>query len=216
MRDPHRLPGGIPAVSIDIELGVGADDLAGQGHPGEVTALIAAPRLPDLDLHPGDLLPLDPAGQLLAGLVLVIAGETAAAVGRDVLAHPPEQVRGRQAEQPGLEIPQRDVNGGDGHRRDTWPADVAHGPRHGLGGARDVERAASQHRPGQHGRGGPSRVGPADPLLARRPGGHQDHGRLVPAQSSVGLGRICRDDIDRCFDVVEHGSVSGRRALTRG
>jgi hypothetical protein len=151
--------------------------------------------------------------QLLDALVVV-----------EVLDVPQVRRRGAdvrvQAEQPCLQVPQRDVNGGDRHRRDAWPADVAHGPRHGLGGPRDVERAASQHRPGQHvsdhGRGGRSRVGPADPLLAPRPGGHQDHGGLAPGQSSVGLGRVGWDDIDRCFDVVKYGRVGGRRALTRG
>jgi hypothetical protein len=113
---PHRRAGGVPAVGVHIEFGVRADDLAARATRARVALLVGAPGLPDLDLHSRDAVLLDSPGQLLAGLLLVVAGETAAAVHRNVLARPAEQVGDRQAEESCLEIPQRDVNGGDGRR----------------------------------------------------------------------------------------------------
>jgi hypothetical protein len=53
--DADRLPGAIAAVSVDVQRGARPDDLAGPGHPFQVTVLALATALADLDLHPGDM-----------------------------------------------------------------------------------------------------------------------------------------------------------------
>src|SRR6202034_459779 len=98
-RDPHRLADPVAAVGVHVELGARPDDLAGQGHALEVAVLAGAPALADLDLHARDVVLLDPAGQLLAGLTVVITGETAAPVDRHAVVGLTEQLGQRAAEQ---------------------------------------------------------------------------------------------------------------------
>ena len=217
LADPHRLAGGVAAVRVDVQLPVRSDDLAGQRHPLEITLLVAAPGLPDLDLHPAYAVG-QPAGQLVPGLLIVVAGEAAAAVDGDVLAHPAEQVGDGHAEQAGLEIPQRHVDGGYRGGRHAGAADVAYRPGHRFAGAGDVERAAAPDQAGQHvghhrrGRGG--RVGPPGPLLAAGLHGHQHQRRLVPGERAVRLGSVGRDDVDGGGDTGDHGGRSHARPST--
>ena len=148
---PVRRPGSpgrrVPAVGVHVQLGVRADDRPGQRDPGQVAVLVAAPGLADLDLHPGNLVLVHPARQLVPGLAVVVAGEPAAAVDGHVAPDPAGQVGDRAAEQPRLQVPQRDVGRRDGGGRDARPADVAHGPVHRLVGARHIQRVPSgQHR----------------------------------------------------------------------
>src|SRR5215813_12499048 len=103
----------VAAVGVHVELGIRADHLAGELGARQVPALVPAPRLADLDLDPGDALLVHPLAELLPGARVVVAGEAAAAVYGYVLTGQAEQAGQRLAQQPGLEVPQGDINRGD-------------------------------------------------------------------------------------------------------
>jgi hypothetical protein len=103
--DPYRLPRGITAVGVDVQLGARADHLAREPDASQVAALVAAPRLADLDLHPRNLLFIRPPAELVPGALVGVAGEPAAAVHRNGIAGPAEQVGQGHAEQSRLEVP---------------------------------------------------------------------------------------------------------------
>jgi hypothetical protein len=197
--NPHCLRGCVAAVGVHVECGIGSDDLAGQGDPREIPILPGAPAFADLDLHPRDVVLLHPADQLVAGLLIVVAGETAAAVDRDSGVRMAEQLGQRAAEEAGLEIPQRDVHRRDGGRGDAGAPDVPHGAGHGLGRSGHVHRVAPDHGVGQHvdydalcrGR----RITPADALGCPGSCRGQHHRGLVPGEGPVGLGRVGGDDV---------------------
>ena len=69
----------------------------------------------------------DPAAELLREPLVGIGGEASAAVDRHRLVHGVEQRRQRQPEQARLQVPERGVDGGDRHRGDAGPAEVAAG-----------------------------------------------------------------------------------------
>jgi hypothetical protein len=214
--DAHRLPGGVAAVGVHVEFGVRPDHLAGERHASQIAAHVAAPALTDLDLHPRNVILLHPAGQLVAGLAVVVAGETAAPVDGHADGGQAEQPGHRAAEQPRLEIPQGDVHGGYRSRGDPGPADVAYRMCHGFSGTRHVQRAAPGDRirqyVGDDVLGGGGRVGPAN--APGRPGsdGHNHHRGLVPGQCPVRFRSLGWDHIDRGRDlphgrpVIAHGS----------
>ncbi len=102
------LADGVAAVGVDHHLHVAADDLAHQPGALKVPPGPGTPRLAHLDLDhlaPGSQPSLDLRAQLGVGQ----RGEAAAAVDRDGVTGLAEHCRQRQAEQPGLEVPQCDV-----------------------------------------------------------------------------------------------------------
>ncbi len=179
--------------------------------------LVTAPVLADLDLDPRDVVLLYPFSQLVPGLAVVVAGETAAPVDGHAVAGLAEQPGQRAAEQPRLEIPQRDVHGGDRCRGDAGPADVAYCTCHRFRRTGHVQCAAPGDRARQHigddalrRRG---RVGPADALGCPGPDGGDNYRGFVPGERPVRLGGIGRNyvngggDLPHGRPVILHGSV---------
>ena len=113
----------------------------------------AAGRDPTFILTAVSPSPAHPA-ELVAQLAVVVGGEPAAAVGAHRGADAAEQRRDRHAQQPRLQVPQRDVERRDRARGDAGVADVAHGgagalPRTGAARARPARgprRRASPRR----------------------------------------------------------------------
>jgi hypothetical protein len=120
-----RLLGGVTTVGVDEQLGVIAD--RGPSHPGsfEVPVEPTAPGLAHLHLHPRYALAMDPAPELIGKLVIGERGEPAAAVHCDLVAHLTEHLDERQIHELALQVPQGDVDRGDGHRSDARTAKVA-------------------------------------------------------------------------------------------
>jgi hypothetical protein len=87
VHDPDGLLAAVPAVRVDEQLDVIADDGPGLPHAVQVARWVRAPGLADLDLDPGNALPGRPAAQLIAELALVVGGEAAAAVHGHAVAH---------------------------------------------------------------------------------------------------------------------------------
>lgn len=111
---PDRLFAAVRTIGIDVELRRLADAAAGLRDALVVPLLGPPPGLPDLDLHPGNVLFLGPAAQLPIQLVLVVRREATAAVHGHVRAARAEQSYQRQVEEAGLQVPQGDVDGRDG------------------------------------------------------------------------------------------------------
>src|SRR5699024_5336208 len=108
-----RLLGGVGAVGVGEQLGLGPDGLPGPVDAVQVAVGAGAVVLPGLDLHPRDLLVRHPGDQLLDHPVVVVAGEAAAAVDLDLPTRKAEQVDQAHPEQAGIEVPQRHVHRGD-------------------------------------------------------------------------------------------------------
>jgi len=108
-----------------------------------------------------------------------------------------EKVGERDAQDARLEVPQRDVDGRDGHRTDPRPARVAQGIAHGRPRGLRREHVASAHDAGQRAlddrRDRRVAVGVADTGVSTRPRLHDDDRRCVPLQRAVGL-RLGRRD----------------------
>ena len=179
VRDAHRRLAGVPAVRVHEQFRRVADDLACLRDTGEIPLDRVAPRLADLDLDARDALLLDPAAELVRQLPVVVAGEPAAAVHRYRLAHRTEQPRQPYPQQPRLQVPQRDVDGGDGGRGHPGPAQVAHRAVHRVVHRRHVERRPSTCDRREHlvdqVTGHRSAVRPAEAGLPAGPRVHDHH-----------------------------------------
>ena len=174
---------------------------------------------PILILTRGDALPDGPAGELLAQPAGVVGGEPTAAVDRHLPAHSTEQAVQGKVEQPGLEVPQGHVDGGEGVAGHTGAACVAQRRDHRGEGAADVERIRADHHVrkvvAHHGGAGRGPVRPPDAGVLAGPGPNQHDRRGVPGQRPVRLrcvgGDGVRGDLDRLHRGVECRSPGLRR-----
>ena len=91
LAEPQRLLAAIATVGVHVELDIVAHHTSSQGHPAQVPRFVGARRLGDLDLHPGDAELVRPAGELVAGRVVIVGGEPAAAVDRRLARQRPNR-----------------------------------------------------------------------------------------------------------------------------
>ena len=135
LRPRERLLACERAVRVDEELDVVADCLARRVEPDGVALRLA----PDLHLHARNA-GVGPAAELRAKPVVGIGTEAAAAVDRDVVVRGAEEDDERYAEQAGLQVPQRLVDGGHGAEADSRLAGVADLRAHPQPCSADVHR----------------------------------------------------------------------------
>jgi len=212
----HGLFAGVATVRVDVQLRRVAHGAAGQPGAVQIAGLLPAPGFGDLDFHAVDAL-LGPAAQLLFGVGVIVRGEAAAAVHRDLVARRAQQSHQGQSEQARLEVPQGGVDGGDGAGRDAGPAGVAHGPAHAVVGGGDSEGVLSDDEVRELvlddlGCGGRP-VRPADAPLARRGELDQDEGRGVPGEPGIPAREIGGDAVHRDGQVLHGRAVVKRLSL---
>ncbi len=180
------------AVGVDEQLGLVPDRGAGYLEALRIGIGVSA----DLDLDARDA-GLDPAAKLLGEPIGCVVGEAAAAVDRDALVEPRQDVGEREVEEARLQVPERDVDRRGGHRADAGPAGIA---ELCLDRGRDrgrAHRVAAFDQPDQlrlDERGdGPVAVGVTEAALSSRVCGDDDRRRLVPGQGPVALRALHRD-----------------------
>ena len=186
--------------------GNGKAALARRGDPAHVGGRVA----PDLHLHAWDPR-LDPPAQLTAQPRGIVRREPAAAVDRHALARHAQQLGHRPVEELPPQVPERDVDRRDRHRRDPVTAEVANlgthrGPDRGV-----LERVAAdddvvQRIPNQQ-RGRRIGVRVTDAGSIRRLELHQHQGRCVPHERAVGFWAALGRDAVRA-----HREIANRSA----
>jgi hypothetical protein len=199
----------VRAVRVDEQVGFVSDHLARMADPCRVAVRLGA----DLHLHRRDAL-LDPAGELALDLFRRVGGEAAATIHRHSLAQPPEQRGQSQAEQPCLQVPQRDVYCRDRARGDSWVADVSHRAARLRPRRRRRPRVCSHHRIGKQ--LGYQRCGGARCIAIAKSdvsGGacfHDHERRGIPAQGAVCLGHIGGDGEGSRHELLNDGPIPAR------
>ena len=127
------------AVGVDEQMDAVADRAARHLHTPRVFHIFGA------DLHLDGRAPIAPCpgGKLVCQLRVGIAGEPTRAVERDGIANLAEQRRQREIDDLGFQIPQRGVDGRDGHGDEAAPADVSDGTLHRVEDGRRGQRVAA-------------------------------------------------------------------------
>jgi hypothetical protein len=169
---------------------------------------------PDLHLHARDP-GRGPVAELLLQPRVGVRAEAAAAVDRHRVVRGAEQGDERDAEQPGLYVPERLVDRRDRTERDARTAGVADPLRQGEPGRPHVEGVAAagdagERRPDQLGRRAFA-IRVAEPRFAARVRLDDDDRRRVPCERPVGFGSVGRDRARVHVEALHDGFDPGRR-----
>ncbi len=206
---------GVGAVGIDEQLGLVADGFAGGADAVRIFFGVGA----DFDFDAGDAV-LDPALELLGELGVGVGGESAGAVDGCGVARLAEEMDERLAEEFGLEVPERHIDGGEGGGSDAGGAvvasELAYFFKDGGYGERGLAIDGVLEQVARERRGDGVGVGVSEAVFAAGFEFDEDQGCFIPAEGAVGLGGVGGDGVGRGAAVGDLKAVvhlSGRREL---
>ena len=198
----QRLLARVRAVGVDHQLRVLADRLARRANALRVRVRVRA----HLHLHARDPL-RDPRGELLLKFLPRVWREASRSVDGHGLVSRSQHADERRVEQPRVQVPERHVDGRNGHRGDSGTAEIAKRVDHRRPRPRGRVRAHPAHHLRQLALDQASRrevrVGVPQPHRVAGARVHDDDRRGVPPKRAVALRLVCGDRVGLHFEAID-------------